>query len=758
MNKKPALVDPRIKPLLEHFGYLSLYPPQEQALSKGLLDGRNLLITTPTASGKTMIALIAAMNILKKGLKVVYLTPLRALTTEKFQDFRIFEELDLFEREIKVKVASSDYSSAGRELAQADVIVLTNEKMDSLIRHRSEWIHEVGLFVADEVHLIGERERGPTLEMMLTKIRKMYSQAQVLALSATIENSSEIARWLDCELIDSNWRPTRLVEGVYEHGSLRLNDADKVSKKLSSSAWNTSTAAIDVAMECIEDGGQAMIFGETRKRTISLAQKAAQVVYKKLDTIARKSAANVALEILEKGEDIAITRILSDLVSKGVGFHHAGLGVLTRNLVEKSFKTGVIKLLTTTPTLAAGVNLPARRVILASVFRYDSEYGGNMPISVLEYKQICGRAGRPSYDTFGEAIIIADARVNAEEIYDHYILGTPEPICSQLTNDRSIRIHVLSTISTLPGIKKSEIYDLFGSTLLAQSKSKASIMSRLDSAISYLERQSLIKSRNNRYISTEFGKQISLLYIDPSTGVEFRNAVESIENKTRGDKRTAIVGISDSSEHESAFSAHDCHKDSEYSDRDNNDKNNCSHTLGFLHLITDSPDFYPKFALRKKDIEEFCSDIEQHRNEQIRPINEYECSRSFWALHKWINESTDKVLSDMIGIEPGDMHRIVEVAEWLTYSLYEVAKIMRRSDLLIEIHRLRLRIKYGVKEELLALIRLKGIGRVRARSLYEAGFTDLSKIANASEAHLSAVSNIGPTIAKTIKEQMQNKN
>lgn len=758
MNKKPALVDPRIRPLLEHLGYLSLYPPQEQALSKGLLDGRNLLITTPTASGKTMIALIAAMNVLKKGLKVVYLTPLRALTTEKFQDFRIFEELDLFEREIKVKVASSDYSSAGRELAQADVIVLTNEKMDSLIRHRSEWIHEVGLFVADEVHLIGERERGPTLEMMLTKIRKMYSQAQVLALSATIENSSEIARWLDCDLIDSNWRPTRLVEGVYEHGSLRLNDVDKESKKLSSSAWNTSTAAIDVAMECIEDGGQAMIFGETRKRTISLAQKAAQVVYKKLDTIARKSAANVALEILEKGEDIAITRTLSDLVSKGVGFHHAGLGVLTRNLVEKSFKTGVIKLLTTTPTLAAGVNLPARRVILASVFRYDSEYGSNMPISVLEYKQICGRAGRPSYDTFGEAIIIADARVNAEEIYDHYILGTPEPICSQLTNDRSIRIHVLSTISTLPGIKKSEIYDLFGSTLLAQSKGKASIMSRLDSAISYLERQSLIKSRNNRYISTEFGKQISLLYIDPSTGVEFRNAVESIENKIRGDKRTAIVGIIDSSEHESAFSAHDCHKDSEYSDRDDNDKNNCSHTLGFLHLITDSPDFYPKFALRKKDIEEFCSDIEQHRNEQIRPINEYECSRSFWALHKWINESTDKVLSDMIGIEPGDMHRIVEVAEWLTYSLYQVAKIMRRSDLLIEIHRLRLRIKYGVKEELLALIRLKGIGRVRARSLYEAGFTDLSKIANASEAHLSVVSNIGPTIAKTIKEQMQNKN
>jgi helicase len=760
MSKKPALFDPRIKPLLEHLGYSSLYPPQEQALSKGLLEGRNLLVTTPTASGKTMVALIAAINIIKKGLKVVYLTPLRALTTEKFQDFRILEELDLFERKIRVKVASSDYSSAGRELAQADVIVLTNEKMDSLIRHRSEWIHEVGLFVADEVHLIGERDRGPTLEMMLTKIRKMYSLAQILALSATIENSTEIARWLGCELIESNWRPTKLIEGVYEKGSLHLNYGKESRVQKSSSNAGTSIAAIDVAMECIEDGGQAMIFAETRKRTISLAQKAAPAVYNKLDNLAGKLAAEAAAEISEKGEDTELTRVLSDLVSKGVGFHHAGLGALTRNLIEKSFKAGVIKLLTTTPTLAAGVNLPARRVILSSVFRYDAEYGGNMPISVLEYKQICGRAGRPSYDTFGEAIIIADARVNAEEIYDHYILGIPEPICSQLTSDRSFRIHLLSTISTLPGIKKSEIYDLFGSTLLAQSKSMSSITIRLDSTISYLEKESLVKSKNDRYISTEFGKQISLLYIDPLTGVEFRDTIGSIENKIRGGKKP-IMGRVDVNGREREDSIDIDHKNSNfyYYDTDHSNKNNknINHTLGFLHLITESPDFYPKYALRKRDIEEFCNEIEQHRNEQIQPINEYECSRSFWALHKWINESTDKILSDKIGVEPGDMHRIVEVAEWLAYSLYEVAKIMRRSDLLAEIHMLRLRIKYGVKEELLALVRLKGIGRVRARSLYRAGFTGLINIANASEEQLSAVSNIGPIIAKTVKEQLKNK-
>jgi helicase len=439
-------------------------------------------------------------------------------------------------------------------------------------------------------------------------------------------------------------------------------------------------------------------------------------------------------------------------MSKGVGFHHAGLGTFARDTVEKSFKSGVIKLLTATPTLAAGVNLPARRVILASVFRYDMEYGGNMPISVLEYKQICGRAGRPSFDTFGEAVIVSDSRVGSDEIYEHYILGTPEPLCSQLTHDRSVRIHLLSTISTLPGIKKSQIHDLFGSTLLAQSKGNASISFRLDSAIAYLEKEALIKSKNDRYISTEFGKQISLLYIDPLTGVEFRKALDSIEN-TRETQNKRIANLSNSgdllrTEDPSSLS----------SDVRCENKDRQRHTLGFLHLISNCPDFYPKFGLRKKDIEEFCSDIEQYRDEQLYPINEYDYSRSLWALHKWINESTDKILSDRIGVEPGDMHRIVEVAEWLAYSLYEVAKLLKRGDLLPEIHSLRLRIKHGVKEELLALVRLKGIGRVRARSLYAAGLSDPSKIANATETRLAAVSNIGPGIAKAIKEQLQTKN
>jgi helicase len=102
----------------------------------------------------------------------------------------VLERLNILNRKIRIKVASSDYDSTARELEEADVLVLTNEKMDSLIRHGTSWISDVGLFVVDEVHLIGERERGPTLEMILTIIRKVASNAQILALSATVSNQT----------------------------------------------------------------------------------------------------------------------------------------------------------------------------------------------------------------------------------------------------------------------------------------------------------------------------------------------------------------------------------------------------------------------------------------------------------------------------------------------------------------------------------------------------------------------------------------
>jgi helicase len=707
--------DPKVKIILDSLGYSSLYPPQELALSKGLLESRNLLITTPTASGKTLIAVIAAIKPIEKGLKVVYLTPLRAIATEKYHYLQVLQNIDIIDKRIRIRIATSDYDSSGMEVSNADVIILTNEKMDSVIRHGAEWIADVGLFVTDEVHLLGDKERGPTLEMILTKIRKMYPQSQILALSATVANSEDIAKWLGCELIQSNWRPTRLVEGVYEHGTVNMNDGSQF--KIETSA--ISSSAIDIAIDSLDNGGQAIIFAETRKRASSLAVKAAEGVYKRRDKDTKSKAAEASSQILKNGDDTELTRTLSQVVAKGVGFHHAGLGQTSREIVEESFKSGIIKILTATPTLAAGVNLPARRVILASILRYDPDYGRNIPISVLEYKQLCGRAGRPKYDTFGESIIIAESGVNAQEIYDHYVLGNPEPLRSQMTNDKSVRVHLLSTIATIPGMKKSEIYELFESTLFAQQYRKATVDFKVDTALSYLESEELIKSRNGRYIATDFGRRNSLLYIDPVTAVEFRKAIQSIQRQT-----TEV----------------------------NNDN---KYTLGFLHLITNSPDFYPKLSLRKKDVDELITIFQEHNSELFYQISEYECSRSLIAVYKWINETSDRVLNDRFGIEPGDMHRIAENSEWLAYSLYEVSKVIKREDLLGSLYKLKIRIKYGIKEELSSLVTLEGIGRIRARALYDAGLTNIGKVTNTSESKLSAIPKIGPTVAKKLKQQLR---
>ena len=701
-----------VKTLVDNLGYPSLYPPQQMAIERGILDGKNILVTTPTASGKTLIAMMAIVKVIERGLKAVYLTPLRALASEKYDDLKILERLDLGSgRKMKVAVATGDYDSSGKELASADVVVLTNEKMDTLFRHNAEWLGDVGLFVSDEVHLLGDRERGPTLEMMLTKIRRHYTQAQIVALSATVANSDEIAGWLACELVESNWRPTKLVEGVYEYGTVKMSDGTKFQVDSSD-----ASSAVDIAIDSLDGGGQALIFAETRKRAASLAAKAAEGVYRRLDKATKEQAARASSEILDRGDDSELTKTLAQLVTKGVAFHHAGLGSSSREVVEDSFKKGVIRLLTATPTLAAGVNLPARRVVIASILRYDSDYGGSMPISILEYKQLCGRAGRPKYDTAGEAIIVSESGVNAEELYDHYVLGSPEPIRSQLSSDRAVRFHLLATIATVPGMKKPGIHELFASTLFAQQYKEATVSFKVDSALEYLEQEELVKLKNDRYIATEFGRRTSLLYIDPATAVAFRDALERTERIDGG-----------------------------------------KHTLGFLHLISSSPDFYPKLPLRKKDYEELSLLIQGRRSELLYQISEYDCSRSFWALCEWIEETGDKVLSDSMGVEPGDMFRIKELSEWLAYSLYEVAKLLRREDLLPELYNLRIRIRYGVKEELLPLVALEGIGRVRARALYSAGLTDVNKIAKAPQAKLAAIPKIGPAVAEKLKDQLKKK-
>ncbi|HLQ03945.1 MAG TPA: DEAD/DEAH box helicase, partial [Nitrososphaerales archaeon] len=253
---------------LKSKGLSDLYPPQEEAIKAGLLEGRNLVISSPTASGKTLIALIAAyLKVKREHRRVVYLAPLRALASEKYSEFREMESLG-----IRTVISTGDYDSSGESLGRGDIIVLTNERFDSVMRHRVSWLDSVGLFIADEVHLAGSDSRGPTLEMILTKVMHLGLDSQLLSLSATISNAGEVSRWLDSKLVELSWRPVPLREGVYDYGRILFTDGEE--RPVTRSTYG---APIDVGIDAVKTGGQSLIFAGTRRRAVSLATKAAEI-------------------------------------------------------------------------------------------------------------------------------------------------------------------------------------------------------------------------------------------------------------------------------------------------------------------------------------------------------------------------------------------------------------------------------------------------------------------------------------------------
>ena len=184
-------LDPHTVNFLKSEGYTDLYPPQNNAIKAGVLDGKSIMVSVPTASGKTLIAMLTALSHLSKNKsKVIYLTPLRALASEKFEEFKKLEKIN--GSKIKVAISTGDFNSKDNELDDADVIILTNETMDAMLTFQKSWIYEIGLVVSDEIHLIGDTGRGPTLEMILTRLKTVYvgKKPQIIALSATISNSS----------------------------------------------------------------------------------------------------------------------------------------------------------------------------------------------------------------------------------------------------------------------------------------------------------------------------------------------------------------------------------------------------------------------------------------------------------------------------------------------------------------------------------------------------------------------------------------
>jgi helicase len=692
-------------------GITEFYPPQEEAIKAGLLEGKSLVVASPTASGKTLLALVAAyLKVKEKHKKVVYLAPLRALASEKYAEFSEFAKFG-----IRTSISTGDYDSTGEGLGKSDIIVLTNERFDSVMRHKATWINSVGLFIADEVHLAGNDNRGPTLEMILTKVLHLGLDAQLLALSATISNVKTIAEWLRAGSVELDWRPVPLRQGVYDYGRILFTDGEERSVPRS-----TYGPPIDVAMDTLKGGGQALVFASTRRRAVSIATRAAELTQRQLAPEEKRALSEASRRILTSGEETSLGRLLAEVVAKGSAFHHAGLESEHRKIVEEYYRARAIKILAATPTLALGVNLPARRVVVADMTRYDAEHGGNAEISVQEYKQMAGRAGRPQYDDHGETVMIPPPSQTSADFLEHYAKGPPEPIESRLSDESAMRSHALATIATASGLSKKDLDSLFGSTLLAKQAGAERVGRYTEKALGYLLSERLVESHGDLFYATDFGRRVSMLYVDPVTGVMFRDTV-----------RRAEPGR--------------------------------NYAAGILQAVASTPDFEPKFPLRSKDYDQAMAFMEEHASEMLerhstRAFSDYDRvlqdMRSVMALYGWIDEWREEQLLSRLGVEPGDMHRAVDNADWLLHALEELAKLYKTPEIVRQANILRRRVVSGVSEELVELTVLQGVGRVRARALYTAGFRTLEDIKEAPAEKLAMVEKVGTAVARRIKEQV----
>jgi len=698
-------------------GISELYPPQEEAINAGVLECKNLVLASPTASGKTLIAELSGLkHILEKNGKVIYLTPLRALANEKFDEFKKYTTLRKKNgKRVSVGISTGDFDSNDPWLERYDIIITTNEKADSLLRHRAKWMDEISLVIADEVHLLNEAERGPTLEIVLARLMQINPDTQILALSATINNVDEIAGWLKANHVLTEWRPVTLREGVLLNDEIQFKDGDarKIEKR-------TKNPATNLALNTVKNGGQALIFASTRKNAASLAKHISEQTGAVLSKPIKRTLAQEAEKILSTGERTRISESLADLVRCGTAFHHAGLAGAHRKLIEDLFRQGKIKVLTATPTLAFGVNLPARTVVIQDYRRYEAGYG-YYPIAVLDYKQMAGRAGRPKYDKVGEAILIAKTADEADYLMDSYILAKPERIWSRLAVEKIIRGHVLATVASDFAKTENGVYEFFGKTFYAYQYDVKAIRSLIAKILKYLHDEEMLDIDGEKICATKFGKRVSELYIDPASAVVIRGAL--------GNKPAHLTDLS------------------------------------MLHLIAHTPDMGPVMRPYSQEIDETAVAMEEHRQEFFVNVpNEWEDRIAYeeflgevktaMVLKSWIEETGEDTLIERFRVQPGDLYRIIENAKWLLHATHELAALLGKKETLPLTSELIERVSKGIKKELLPIVKLEGVGRVRGRIIYNAGYKTIADIKHATLEELTNLPLMGPRVAKRVKEQV----
>lgn len=666
-------------------------PAQKAVIESGYLDDKsNYIISIPTASGKTVLGVLPALKTILNGGKAVYAAPLLSIQNEKVKEFKAFEEHGI---------------NVGKHPSSADLSVMVFESFDALTRFSWNVLRDVDTLIIDEFHMIGEYSRGPTLEAAITRAKIINPGMRIIALSATLKNIEEIEGWLEGTCVEHDYRPVPLHKEVL--------DAEMFNTK------NKNDVIVKIAEKAMNDNSQALAFVSTRRFTESLATYVAKKINKKLSKDQKQRFKEVAEKLLavpeKKGSLPTSTCVkLAESVEKGVAFHHAGLFNEQKEIIEDEFRNGNILMITATPSLMYGVNLPSKTVVIRDHTRWTSQ--GPQPIPVFDYEQMSGRAGRPQYDDVGYSYLIAKTMDEAQNLEEYYVEGEIEQTNSKLVDNKdAIYKQIIAQIASSLSKNLDELTEFFGKTLYGYQMNNNPSMAffaadslkyELENALSFLLQNGIIRATPEGLKTTEFGNLIAKSNYAVETAVKIKEYVSDISE----------INVEE-----------------------------------FIYALAETPDL-PLITFKgrksKDPVQEKLSEC------GLFAVDLGNIEATTVSLIEWINERSEFDIENKYNVYSASTRRSAYEASRLVKFAKNTSEVLGDYSNLKEYDILSARLYYGIKPDIIPLvIGVKRLGRKRARNLVKIFGNDLS---NVSEKELQKIDGIGPKLAEKIKLFVKN--
>lgn len=661
-------------------------PAQKAVIESGYLEDKsNYIISIPTASGKTVLGILPALKTILNGGKAIYAAPLLSIQNEKVKEFKAFEE-----HGIKV----------GKHPSNSDLSVMVFESFDALTRFSWNVLREVDTLIIDEFHMIGEYSRGPTLESAITRAKIINPSLRIIALSATLKNIDEIEQWLDGKTVEHNYRPVPLNKEVL--------DAEMFNTK------NKNDVIVKIVEKAIEDNSQALSFVSTRRFTESLATYVAKKIDKKTTKEQKqkfKQVANKLLEVPKKKGSLPTTTCLklAEAAEKGVVFHHAGLFNEQKEIIEDEFRNGNILMITATPSLMYGVNLPSKYVVIRDHTRWTSN--GPASIPVFDYEQMSGRAGRPQYDDVGYSYLVAKTMDEAFDLEARYVNGEIELTNSKLIDNKdAIYKQIIAQIASSLSKNLDDLNDFFGKTLYGfQMKNNPSMSMfaqdslnwELESALEFLLQNGIIRATPEGLKTTDFGNLIAKSNYAVETAVKIKEYVSTMEKLNPAE---------------------------------------------MIYALAETPDL-PLISFKGRKSKDPVRDKLSECGLFAVDIGNPEATAV--SLIEWIDERNEYEIENAYNVYSASTRRSAYEASRLVKFAKNTLEVLGNYSNLKDMDYLSARLYYGVKEDIIPLVvGVKRLGRKRARLLMKTFGDNLSE---ASEKDLQKVEGIGPKLAGKVK-------